>query len=169
MTTVGPQRKPPLFRPGMAVILAASVLAWLPAACPAGAATTERVVVDRHSGLAINGFDPVAYFTDSRALPGKDEFESPFAGAVWRFRNEGNQAAFAADPDVYMPRFGGYDPVGLARGVPVPGNPRFWRVEGDRLYLFNSSAAAEEFARDSERAIAIADRTWPSIQRTLAQ
>jgi hypothetical protein len=177
MTTVGPQRKPPLFRPGMALILAASVsvsvsvsvLAWLPATGPAGAATTERVVVDRHSGLAINGFDPVAYFTDSRALPGKDEFESPFAGAVWRFRSEGNQAAFAADPDVYMPRFGGYDPVGVARGVPVPGNPRFWLIEGDRLYLFNSSEAAEEFARDSARAIAIADRKWPSIQRKLAQ
>jgi hypothetical protein len=157
----------------MALIVTAAVtalvLAWLPAAGPAGAATTERVVVDRHSGLAINGFDPVAYFTDSRALPGKDEFECPFAGAVWRFRSEGNQAAFAADPDVYAPRFGGYDPVGVARGVPLPGNPRFWLIQGDRLYLFSSAEARDEFVRDSELAITIADRTWPSIQRTLAQ
>ena len=85
---------------------------------PIGAATTERVVVDRHTGLAISGFDPVAYFTDGgaadRAGPSSN---SAYAGAVWRFRNEGNRAAFAADPEIYMPRFGGYDPVGVARAV----------------------------------------------------
>ena len=90
---------------------------------PIGAATTERIVVDRNSGLAISGFDPVAYFTDAKPLPGKGEYEQAVAGAVWRFRSAGNRAAFKADPDVYMPRFGGYDPVGVARGVAVPGNP----------------------------------------------
>src|SRR4030088_2855445 len=86
---------------------------------PVGALATERVVVDHNSGLAISGFDPVAYFTESQALPGKGEFEQVVAGTVWRFRNAGNRAAFMADPDVYRPRFGGYDPVGVARGVPV--------------------------------------------------
>jgi len=153
----------------MAMVFAASVLAWLPASGPIGAATTERVVVERHSDLAINVFDPVAYITDSQALPGREQIECAFAGTVWRFRSEGNQAAFVADPEVYMPRFGGYDPLGVARGVPVPGNPRFWLIVDDRLYLFRSPEAREEFAREGDRAITIADRTWPSIQRTLAQ
>ena len=64
------------------------------------AATTERIVVDRHSGIALGGFDPVAYFVDADAMRGKGEFEHAFAGVVWRFRNEGNRAAFADDPKI---------------------------------------------------------------------
>jgi hypothetical protein len=89
-------------------------------------ATTERVVVDRNSGLAISGFDPVAYFTDAQALPGKGEFEQVVGGTVWRFRNAGNRAAFMADPEVYTPRYGGYDPVDVARSVAVAGNLLLW-------------------------------------------
>ena len=71
----------------------------------------------------------MAYFTDaSRMIVGRAEFEHRYAGAIWRFDNEGNRAAFAADPDVYMPRFGGYDPVGIARGVSTAGYPELWVV-----------------------------------------
>src|SRR5437762_10479406 len=84
------------------------------------AATTERVVVDRHTGLALYGVDPVAYFTDKKPVAGRADVEFTYAGAVWRFGNEGNRAAFATDPQVYMPRFGGYDPVGISRGLATP-------------------------------------------------
>src|SRR5438046_1482499 len=67
------------------------------------AATTERVVTARHSGLALFGFDPVAYFTDAAAVPGLPELEVSHAGAVWRFHNVGNRAAFLAAPQIYMP------------------------------------------------------------------
>ncbi len=66
-------------------------------------------------------------------------------GAVWRFRNEGNRAAFAEHPEVYMPHFGGYDPVAIARDTSVPGHPLFWAVTGERLYLFYSDEARAEF------------------------
>src|SRR5207244_12096850 len=92
------------------------------------AATTERVVVDRHTGLALYGVDPVAYFTERKPVPGRPEFEYSYAGAVWRFDNEGNRAAFAADPDVYMPRYGGYDPVGISRGLATPGDRKSTRL-----------------------------------------
>jgi hypothetical protein len=132
------------------------------------AATTEQVVTDRNSGLAINGFDPVAYFIDGAALPGKDEFEHAFAGAVWRFRNEGNRGAFMIDPDVYRPRYGGYDPVGVARGVAVPGDPRLWFMTGERLYFFYTPAARDAFAADAEALSAIADSKWPEVQLLLS-
>src|ERR1700747_2872684 len=105
---------------------------------PAGAATTERLVVDRHTGLALYGFDPVAYFTDSRPLAGRPELELLFAGGGWRSRNEGNRAAFIDRPDVYMPRFGGYDVLAVARGVAVPGNPQYWLVTHRPRPLFGS-------------------------------
>src|SRR5436305_5087010 len=102
----------------------------------AAAATTERVVADRYSGLAIGGFDPVAYFTDAQPLAGRPSFEAFEAGAVWRFRNEGNRAFFKARPEIYAPQFGGYDPTHVARGVAYAGDPRLWLVTGRRLYLF---------------------------------
>jgi hypothetical protein len=149
------------------LLRAAMLAASLCLAGPTGAATTEQVVVDRYSGLAISGFDPVAYFTDAQALPGKGEFEQVVAGAVWRFRSAGNQAAFAAHPDIYMPRFGGYDPLDIARGVAVAGNPMLWVIRRDRLYLFYTPEARDEFAGDSDRTIASADREWPLVQRKL--
>ena len=131
-------------------------------------AATEYIVVDRHSGLAISGFDPVAYFTDGQPTMGKGEFEYSWQGAVWRFRNEGNRSAFMADPDVYMPRFGGYDPMGVVRGVGVPGNPQIWLVSGERVYLFYTPAARTAFAGNPDAAIAAADSNWPAVQLTLS-
>ena len=126
----------------------------------------EPVVVDRHTGLALSGFDPVAFFTDATPMLGNEDVELRFGGAVWRFRNIGNRAAFEARPDVYVPRFGGYDPVAAARGVAVPGNPQVWVVSGERVYLFYSRKALATFNADPARVIAAAERKWPEILRT---
>jgi YHS domain-containing protein len=131
------------------------------------AATTERVVTDRHSGLAINGFDPVAYFTDAEPKQGREEHEYRSDGVTWRFRNEGNRAAFVANPEVYTPRFGGYDPIAVARGVGVPGHPSVWRVYGGRLYLFFDPGALTAFGADPEGAIAAAEARWPDVRHSL--
>jgi hypothetical protein len=149
-------------------VAAAALIIPLIFVLPGAAATTEYVVVDHNSGLAINGFDPIAYFTERTALLGKGEFEYRYAGAVWRFRNQGNRDAFAAHPTVYLPRFGGYDPLGLARGVALPGDPRLWLIVGERLYLFNVPQNRAAFATQGDQAIAIAERQWPSVQLTLS-
>jgi hypothetical protein len=156
--------------PGHALGLAAAVIAAVGLAAPAAirAATTERVVVDRNSGLAISGFDPVAYFVDGVASLGKGEFEASFAGVVWRFRNEGNRGAFLHAPGSYLPQFGGYDPMGVVRGVAVSGDPRLWVVSGERLYLFATPEGRQQFVAHAERLIAAADRHWPAVERTLS-
>lgn len=181
-----------VFRPGIALIaslasriLASQVLAYqvlvglvraglvgasfagLPLA--AQASTTERVVVNRFTGLAIEGFDPVAYFTDARPELGLADFEASEAGAVWRFRNASDRASFVAHPDIYGPQYGGYDPIDLARGVTVAGNPRFWLVSGQRLYLFGREQTRDAFAADPSRVLRGADLRWPELEETLAQ
>jgi len=133
------------------------------------AATTERIVTDYHTGLAISGFDPVAYFTKSKAMIGRADIETRFAAATWRFSNEGNREAFTDHPEVYMPAFGGYDPMGVARGVAVPGHPEVWLIVGERLYLFQNSKMRDAFAAAPEKFIAIANRQWPELQSTLVQ
>jgi hypothetical protein len=133
------------------------------------AATTERIVVDRHTGLAIYGVDPVAYFTDRKPVAGREEFEHRFAGAVWRFDNDSNRAAFIADPNVYMPRYGGYDPVGIARGVSTAGSPDFWVVYDERLYLFYTAQARQAFIADPALVIASASARWAEVKSDLAE
>jgi YHS domain-containing protein len=133
------------------------------------AATTERIVVNRYSGLAIEGFDPVAYFTESRPTQGLPEFEARGSGAVWRFRNEGNRASFVAHPEVYGPRFGGYDPVDVGRGVAYAGNPRFWAIKDQRLYLFGREENRDAFAADPARYLKEAAARWPALEQGLAQ
>ena len=135
----------------------------------AQAATTERIVVDRYSGLAIGGYDPVAYFTDALAAAGLPDFEATASGAVWRFRNEGNRASFVAHPEIYGPQFGGYDPVDLGRGVTYAGNPRFWLVVGQRLYLFGREQNRDAFAADPARFLNDAASRWPALEQTLSQ
>jgi len=135
----------------------------------AEAATTERVIVNRYTGLAIEGFDPVAYFVDARPRIGLPDFEASQAGVVWRFRNEGNRASFVAHPDIYGPQFGGYDPIDLARGVTYAGNPRFWLISEQRLYLFGREESRDAFAADPKRFLPDASARWPAIEKTLAR
>ena len=156
-------------RPGIAFI---ALLAGLCLACPnvvAHAATTERIVTNRFSGLAIEGFDPVAYFVDRQPRLGLEDFEASQGGVVWRFRNEGNRASFLAHPEVYGPQFGGYDPVDVARGVTVAGNPRFWAIAGERLYLFDLVAHRDAFAADPDSFVNPAMARWPALVEDLSQ
>jgi hypothetical protein len=157
-------------RPGIALFaLLAGFFAALSLDLAAWAATTERVVVNRYSGLAIEGFDPVAYFTESMAAQGLPDFEARATGAVWRFRNPGNRASFVAHPEIYGPQFGGYDPVDLGRGVTYAGNPRFWVVTGQRLYLFGREENRDAFAAQPARFLKDAGARWPVLVQGLAQ
>lgn len=144
------------------------VALWSGAAGEVRAATTERVVVDRHTGLAISGYDPVAYFTDGKPILGQPGVETSQGGAIWRFCNENNRAFFLARPEVYAPRFGGYDPVDAARGVIIAGRFNVWLISGDRLYLFSRDENRDAFARDPARFAAEADANWPRLRTTLS-
>jgi hypothetical protein len=154
---------------GIALIAMLAAFGLSPAGSAVHGATTERVVVNRFSGLAIEGFDPVAYFIDRQPVLGSADFEVSQAGAVWRFRNEGNRASFVAHPEVYGPQFGGYDPVDVARGVTLAGNPRFWVIASDRLYLFGLEEHRDAFAADPARFLGQARTVWPKLEQTLAQ
>ena len=125
------------------------------------------MVTDPLTGLAISGIDPVAYFVEAAPVAGRPEHELPYAGVIWRFRNQGNQAAFAAQPDVYMPRYGGYDPIALGRSRAVAGNPLLWVVADNRLYLFHTEEARTRFIAEPSEAIRRADRAWPAVRDSL--
>jgi YHS domain-containing protein len=142
-------------------LIAAAFTAVLWHAAPA--ASDEQNVADRNSGLAIQGFDPVSYFNEGRALAGQVELELDLGGVAWRFRSEGNRAAFADRPEAYAPRYGGNDPVAAGRGVVRPGNPDHWAIHDKKLYLFDSEETKVEFELNPKVAISLAEANWPLV------
>jgi hypothetical protein len=155
-------------RGGKALVWAGLALLLVAGGQATQAATTERIVVDPNRGLALNGFDPVAYITDRKALMGRSDLEVTFGGAVWRFRNEGNRAAFQENPEVYTPMFGGYDPVAVARGIAAAGHPQIWLITGERLYLFYDAQARRQFSATPEASLVKAERKWPEVLLTIS-
>jgi hypothetical protein len=164
MTAPCPGRKP-----SGAVRLALAAALLFGAARPVTllAATTQRVVADWRTGLGLYGFDPVAYFADAQPELGRSDLEYDFAGVIWRFRSEGNRAAFMERPDVYLPRFGGYDPLGIARGVATPGHPEQWLIVDGQLFLFHTAATRNQFAANPREIIAAAEAKWPEVESPL--
>jgi hypothetical protein len=149
--------------------LGLTLFATVSASEPLFAAPDEPLAVDDRTGLALSGFDPVAYFANARARVGRPEVELRFDGTVWHFLNEGNRAAFAEHPEVYTPRFGGYDPVAIARGASVPGHPLYWLVSGERLYLFYNDEARAAFLADPGGILERAAHKWPEVPRSIAR
>jgi YHS domain-containing protein len=133
----------------------------------AKAATTELFVSDWQTGIALYGFDPVAFFVDHRPRRGSASFELKHAGAVFRFVNEGNRAAFKENPEIYIPRFGGYDPRAVARGSPAPGFPSQFVLRDNPLFFFSSETSKAYFLANAGEVIAAAEAAWPRVKRGL--
>lgn len=151
-------------------ILAGLFAVWLVATAAAfstKAATSEQIVRDPLSGLALYGYDPVAYFIERAARPGDAEYEFRFAGLVWRFRSEANRKAFADAPERFVPVFGGYDPIAVGQGLPIEGNPVFFAVHGQQLFLFSREESLARFLENPKSLFDTANGVWPAVQRKL--
>ena len=143
--------------------------AWfcVAAARAAGLGTSDMVVADPLSGIAIFGFDPVAYFIEGRARAGDPDHEAVWSGVAWRFCSEANRIAFLRNPEVFAPAFGGYDAEAVSRGTPVDSDPTVYLIEDGRLLLFRSVDARQRWLATDLRATA--DAAWPGMRRLLNQ
>lgn len=151
-------------------ILAGLLAVWFVATLAAfssKAATTERFVSDPRSGVALYGFDPVAYFIDKAARTGEPQHEFHFAGLIWRFRSEANRAAFIHAPESFVPAFGGYDPLAVGEGVPLEGNPAFFTMHEQKLLLFSREESLAKFLENPKNVIEAATNAWPAVKKQL--
>lgn len=139
---------------------AALVLPVAALATPDVARSVAPIVIDPESGVALEGYDPVGYFTENRPTPGKPEFMAEYRGAMFFFASEENRARFVADPGRYAPAYGGYCTETLAAGALTQASPLNWAIHGDRLYLTRSPRAAKEFREHAARSVEAADRYW---------
>ncbi len=116
------------------------------------------------SGLAIHGYDPVAYFTDGAAVEGKPGITAEHNGATYRFASEAHRTMFLAAPEKYLPQYGGYCAYGTSVGKKFNGDPTAWRVVDGKLYLNLSADVQRKWLEDVAGRIDAADQTWPAIK-----
>ncbi|HMA16052.1 MAG TPA: YHS domain-containing (seleno)protein [Kiloniellaceae bacterium] len=115
-------------------------------------------------GLAIHGYDPVAYFTEGKPVEGKAEFTHTHEGTEWRFATAANRDAFAADPARYAPQYGGYCAWAVSQGYTASTDPDAWHIEDGKLYLNYSRSVQRDWAKDIPGHIAKGDANWPGLK-----
>ena len=138
----------------------AAALAPVPAA--ASTAPAPMVNVDA-AGLAMRGYDPVAFFSDGKPERGLAQHSLQWNGATWRFASAQSLEAFRATPDRYAPQFGGYCAWAVSQHYLAPGDPNYWKIVDGKLYLNANARAKELWEADQADAIARGKANWPSV------
>ena len=117
-------------------------------------------------GIAINGYDPVSYFTDSNPETGMSGYSYEWMGAKWQFTSEEHLKMFKENPTKYVPQFGGYCSYAVSLNKLVPADPDFWTIENGKLYLNFNGDAQRLFRKDLSGNINTAEKNWKSLNMT---
>ena len=121
------------------------------------------------SGVAIEGYDPVAYFTDSKAVKGDAKFQSSYQGAIYDFASAEHKAIFDKDPVKYAPQFGGFCAYGVAQGHTSPVDPNAFQIVDGRLLMQYNVAVRDKFNQDKDGNLKKATVNWPSVAEKKGQ
>ena len=116
-------------------------------------------------GVALSGYDAVAYFKDGKPVAGRPEFVYKWMDATWRFSSAENRDAFAKEPAKYAPQYGGYCAFGTSQGHLVPGDPQAWKIVADKLYLNYNKDVQKYWLQDVPGYIQKADENWPKLHQ----
>lgn len=127
------------------------------------AAAVEPVFTATFSDVAIRGYDAVAYFTEGKAVEGREEHSFEWKGAEWHFASAENKDLFAADPEKYAPQYGGYCAWAVAQGKTASTDPEAWKIVDGKLYLNYNRKIQEKWQEDVPGNVAKADESWPKI------
>jgi YHS domain-containing protein len=127
-------------------------------------AHAQKAEVYAPKGNAINGYDPVAFFTMSKPVMGADDYTCMYKDVKWKFSSKENRDAFQANPEHYAPQYGGYCAYGTAEGHKAPTEIETWSVVNDKLYFNYNGKVKEMWVKDQQSYIMKADKKWPEIK-----
>lgn len=131
----------------------------------AGAARADMAVFSSQGGVAIGGYDAVAFFEHGAAEQGRRSNAVMWKGVVWRFASAGNQARFESNPRAYAPAFGGYCAYAMSQGQVHSGDPRIWAIVDGELFLLNNRRVHQLWQADKVQMIADGHSHWPAVLR----
>jgi YHS domain-containing protein len=115
-------------------------------------------------GIAVGGYDPVAYFTAAKPVPGKPEFTHVHDGATWRFASAANRDMFVADPTKYAPQYGGYCAWAVSsQNYTAKGDPNAWSIVGGKLFLNYNKDVQKTWEQNTASNISLANGHWPKV------
>jgi len=114
-------------------------------------------------GVAINGYDPVAYFNDNKPVAGSADISAEWKGVTWRFASQANKEAFVAAPEKYAPQYGGYCAYAVSQGATAPSDPEAFTIVDGKLYLNLSKDIREVWSQDIPGNISKANANWPKV------
>jgi YHS domain-containing protein len=126
-------------------------------------ALAEEPEVYAPSGVAILGYDPVAYFTAKKAVQGEADHALRWRGATWYFATAANMEAFEMNPAAYAPQYGGYCAYSVSRGSLSASSPETFAIRDGRLYLNSSAAIRTVWGKDMDDNIRKADGNWHAL------
>lgn len=115
--------------------------------------------------VAIHGYDPVAYFADSKAIKGDKQFKHEWNGATWYFVSAAHRDTFAKEPEKYAPQFGGYCAWAVSQNYTADIDPAAWKIVEGKLYLNYSPDIQTKWAKDIPGNIKKADANWPGLNK----
>jgi YHS domain-containing protein len=147
--------------------IARTVLALMLLATPVFAA--DLVNVSGASHIAINGYDPVAFFTDGKPVYGLPSISATHQGAVYFFATEEHKKMFTQTPDKYAPQYGGFCAFGAGLGALAPVDISTWQVRNGKLYLNFNSDILKKFNADFNGNVAKANQNWPGLVQKYSQ
>jgi len=115
-------------------------------------------------GVAINGYDPVAYFTEGKPQEGDSDHKLDWNGATWHFKSAANKSEFETSPEKYAPQFGGYCAWAVSQGYTATTIPEAWDIVDNKLYLNFSLGVQSNWKKDRDANIVAANKNWPKIR-----
>lgn len=128
-------------------------------------AFSQEGVFSNTDGVAIKGYDPVAYFTSGKAMQGKDQFSYEWSGTKWKFDSQANLDMFKADPKRYAPQFGGFCAYGCSENHKSPTDPNAFTIVNNKLYLNYNLKVKEMWIKDTTTRIVSANTYWNSLKQ----
>ena len=145
------------------IFSAVTALLLLSLVLPAYALAKDEIYTNWR-GLAIKGYDPVAFFRDGSPVEGSREFELTWKEAKWRFASAEHRDLFEADPEKYAPQYGGYCAWAVAQGTTASVDPKnAWEIVEGKLYLNYDKEIQAKWAEDIPGNIKKADANWPAV------
>lgn len=118
--------------------------------------------------IAIQGYDPVSYFTAGKPNQGSSKYTATFKGAIYRFVSAENRDSFRSNPAKFAPEFGGHCAYGVALGKKLDVDPLAWRVVDGKLYLNLNKEVQAQWSQDVKGNLQTANRLWPTIKSVSA-
>ena len=114
-------------------------------------------------GVIIEGYDPVAYFTDNKPVKGNDQFTVKYQGATYWFASAEHADLFKKEPDKYLPQYGAFCGYAVSIGKLRPVDPEIYQIENGRLILQHTQEAFDLFNKDLKKSVEKADMKWPGL------